>query len=596
MNNPDIINMLKGGFTVRALRYYLLSDVIQKEDEDEEPSSPLKNPKSESDRLIGAWVDNVTARTRGGEPANLEGYKIWMKIMDLVGSPTAGMKHLPRLKRFLREYDKKIPDKDKQALQEIVNAIEKELRESEVGRISTIQSLSPAARSAKLIGMRIGKKSGRKRSRINYQVPKGMKGNKVNTQTVLISKEGIRDMLTSVERLDISKGWTNRRQFNNLINPYLKQVGVNSVIDYNNLSKDEKAEVHTKLKDIELPELPAPTNTLTRIYENVFNETGISQENFSPFIEGLVSGLTGEKSSDKGLGKLENLIEFEKVILPDLLNAIKLGIVVNPKTGKTKRNLKGPYKQALDRIDSDVRQEVIEEFFKILRNKRPSEKVDGPLKEELKNTEDSILQKLQEQIHGKTYAYWILKTHLDLFRGRGRKSILVSMLEEEEEKSDDEWIAGHKPAPPKEKPKKVPRGMEWNPPREEFKRSQEVVSQSLDSLLKSLGPFQFDDIVIKEDVGLILESLNKKQKKKVKTVLNVADPTEYFGHDFLKLGEIIKVLKTLGVVKGDKKLNKKVLRYDDENLKVVKLATKLRKDYERLYSDLRNLVYPKTKK
>jgi hypothetical protein len=26
------------------------------------------------------------------------------------------------------------------------------------------------------------------------------------------------------------------------------------------------------------------------------------------------------------------------------------------------------------------------------------------------------------------------------------------------------------------------------------------------------------------------------------------------------------------------------------------LATKLRKDYERLYSDLRNLVYPKTKK
>ena len=75
--------------------------------------------------------------------------------------------------------------------------------------------------------------------------------------------------------------------------------------------------------------------------------------------------------------------------------------------------------------------------------------------------------------------------------------------------------------------------------------------------------------------------------------MNAADPTEYFGQDFLKLGEIIKKLKVLGVVKGDKKLNKKVLRYEDENLKVVKLATRLRKDYEKLYSNLRELVYPK---
>ena len=80
---------------------------------------------------------------------------------------------------------------------------------------------------------------------------------------------------------------------------------------------------------------------------------------------------------------------------------------------------------------------------------------------------------------------------------------------------------------------------------------------------------------------------------KVSTILNAADPTEYFGQDFLKLGEIIKTLKVLGVVKGDKKLNKKVLRYEDENLKVVKLATRLRKDYEKLYSNLRELVYPK---
>ena len=54
------------------------------------------------------------------------------------------------------------------------------------------------------------------------------------------------------------------------------------------------------------------------------------------------------------------------------------------------------------------------------------------------------------------------------------------------------------------------------------------------------------------------------------------------------------MLKTLGVVKGDKRLAKKIIKLEDKNLKVVKLATKLRKDYENLYRDLRKLVYPKT--
>lgn len=116
--------------------------------------------------------------------------------------------------------------------------------------------------------------------------------------------------------------------------------------------------------------------------------------------------------------------------------------------------------------------------------------------------------------------------------------------------------------------------------------------KSLDNLLVVLG--EEDNIIIKEDIGLILESLNKTQKKKIKAILNIADPTEYFGHDFLKLSELIRVLRTLGVVKGDKKLNKKVLKLDDENIKVVKLATRLRKDYENLYRDLRELIYPKS--
>lgn len=122
--------------------------------------------------------------------------------------------------------------------------------------------------------------------------------------------------------------------------------------------------------------------------------------------------------------------------------------------------------------------------------------------------------------------------------------------------------------------------------------TKEETKKSLDNLLVAIG--EEDEIIIKEDIGLILESLDKKQKKKVKAILNIADPTEYFGHDFLKLSELIRLLKTLGVVKGDKKLNKKILRYDEENVKVVKLAARLRKDYERLYDDLREMIYPKS--
>ena len=118
----------------------------------------------------------------------------------------------------------------------------------------------------------------------------------------------------------------------------------------------------------------------------------------------------------------------------------------------------------------------------------------------------------------------------------------------------------------------------------------ENTSKTLDVLLDSLGE---SDTIIKEDKGIILDSLDKTQKKKVKAILNIADPTEYFGHDFLKLDDLVKVLKSLGVVKGDKKLNKKILKLENQNLSIVKLATRLRKDYEKLYKQLREMIYPK---
>ena len=59
----------------------------------------------------------------------------------------------------------------------------------------------------------------------------------------------------------------------------------------------------------------------------------------------------------------------------------------------------------------------------------------------------------------------------------------------------------------------------------------ENTSKTLDVLLDSLGE---SDTIIKEDKGIILDSLDKTQKKKVKAILNIADPTEYFGKSFKK--------------------------------------------------------------
>ena len=93
----------------------------------------------------------------------------------------------------------------------------------------------------------------------------------------------------------------------------------------------------------------------------------------------------------------------------------------------------------------------------------------------------------------------------------------------------------------------------------------------------------------------ILSSLSTKERKKLKKVLQAAQPTEFFGKDFTQMGVLIDALKGLQLVKDDNKLNKKMKSMDDRNLDIVATATELRKDYELLYRQLRDLVYPKKK-
>ena len=91
----------------------------------------------------------------------------------------------------------------------------------------------------------------------------------------------------------------------------------------------------------------------------------------------------------------------------------------------------------------------------------------------------------------------------------------------------------------------------------------------------------------------ILDTLDKKQTKRLKKILQSTQPTEFFGQDFTKLGELITVLKDVELVKSDKKLTKKMKSMDERNVDIVASATELRKDYELLYRQLRDLVYPK---
>ena len=85
----------------------------------------------------------------------------------------------------------------------------------------------------------------------------------------------------------------------------------------------------------------------------------------------------------------------------------------------------------------------------------------------------------------------------------------------------------------------------------------------------------------------IVNSLDSKQTKKLKKTLQAAEPTEFFGQDFTKMGELIDVLKDLDFMKSDKKLNKRMKSMDERNLDIVATANKLRKDYETLYRQLR---------
>ena len=94
----------------------------------------------------------------------------------------------------------------------------------------------------------------------------------------------------------------------------------------------------------------------------------------------------------------------------------------------------------------------------------------------------------------------------------------------------------------------------------------------------------------------LLDTLSPKERKRIKKILQSAEPTEFFGQDFTKLGDLVGELKSLNFIKSDDKLKKKMKGMDERNVDLVASASKLRKEYELLYRQLRDLIYPKGKK
>jgi len=97
--------------------------------------------------------------------------------------------------------------------------------------------------------------------------------------------------------------------------------------------------------------------------------------------------------------------------------------------------------------------------------------------------------------------------------------------------------------------------------------------------------------LLKEDSDL-LQKVSPKQKKKLKKLIQTSEPS---GQDFTKMSDLVKELKSLDMMKSDKKMLKKMNKIDEANVSLIAAASELRKDYETLYRQLRGLVYPKSK-
>ena len=93
----------------------------------------------------------------------------------------------------------------------------------------------------------------------------------------------------------------------------------------------------------------------------------------------------------------------------------------------------------------------------------------------------------------------------------------------------------------------------------------------------------------------VLDKMGNKEKKRIKKLLQASQPTEMFGKDMTKLSDLIEELNGAEIVKTSKPLQKKISKFEEKNLDIMASAAELRKDYETLYLQIREEIYPKKK-
>ena len=93
----------------------------------------------------------------------------------------------------------------------------------------------------------------------------------------------------------------------------------------------------------------------------------------------------------------------------------------------------------------------------------------------------------------------------------------------------------------------------------------------------------------------VLDKMCNKEKKRIKKLLQASQPTEMFGKDMTKLYDLIEELNGAEIVKTSKPLQKKISKFEEKNLDIMASAAELRKDYETLYLQIREEIYPKKK-
>lgn len=117
------------------------------------------------------------------------------------------------------------------------------------------------------------------------------------------------------------------------------------------------------------------------------------------------------------------------------------------------------------------------------------------------------------------------------------------------------------------------------------KNLEEVIAEIKSNLDNDSSPLSsfYETLVRKAD----LSGLSTKERRKVKTMLQNAHPTEYFGEDYLRLGKVINIIDGLAEDEEAELLEKLGVK----NLQMVKTAASLRKKYENLYKKLYDMVY-----